>query len=115
MPESRTVLTLVVLGAVIAGLKQRLLSFLFLTAQRLAAAAQAADEPPVLHPVQLFFRHFCNYHDLLLSRARLLNSCQLLLQFSFPDAMVCFLRACWGGGGVPRQRSELRFARAARV
>ncbi len=73
--------------AALAGLKQRLLSFLFLNAQRLEHCT-AASEGPMLRPLQLFFRHFCNFNELLLWRAHLLDDAQLLLQFSFPDALV---------------------------
>ncbi len=68
-------------------MKQRLLSFLFLSAQRLEHST-AASEAPMMRPLQWFYRHFCNFNELLLWRAHLLDDSQLLLQFSFPDALV---------------------------
>jgi hypothetical protein len=71
--------------AALTGLKQRLLSFLFLDAR-----AQQQEQPgsSALRPVQMFYRHFCSYQDLLVWRAHLLSSCQLVIQFAFPDSRV---------------------------
>jgi hypothetical protein len=68
----------------LTGLKQRLLSFLVLD----ALAQQQQSGSPALRPVQMFYRHFCSYQDLLVWRAHLLSSCQLVIQFAFPDARV---------------------------
>ena len=72
----------------LCGLRQRLLTFLFLEAQALAHGAAAGDAAARALPVQLFFRHVASYHALVLWRAHLLSATQLLLQFSFPDAAV---------------------------
>lgn len=81
--------------AVIQGIKQRLLTFLFLEAQRSCASRPGVNGcSEAMRPLQLFYRHFEDYLSLLMLRVALVSDSQVAMLLAHPDVTVSATRKC---------------------